>query len=76
MDGDGQFSPSTIKTQFTHVYILVKHEVIISEGKSIDGFRVAVTSSVDVPPFGPPLPNPPTFSDVNSLHQYLMAKCI
>jgi hypothetical protein len=75
LDGDMQFDPSSIKTQFTHVFILVKEEkVTTGDGQVITGFRVAITSSTDVPKFGPPLPNPPVFTDTKRLHQFLMAK--
>jgi Rap/ran-GAP len=75
LDGDMQFDPSSIKTQFTHVFILVKEEKVTNgDGKVINGFRVAIASSTDVPKFGPPLPNPPVFTDTQRLHQFLMAK--
>jgi hypothetical protein len=71
-----QFDPSSIKTQFTHVYIIVKHEMVPVNGKEVDGYRVAISHSVEVPKFGPALPNPPVFTDVNRLHEFLMAKRI
>lgn len=75
LDGDMQFDPSSIKTQFTHVFILVKEEKTTSaDGTTTTGFRVAITASTDVPKFGPPLPNPPVFTDTQRLHQFLMAK--
>lgn len=76
LDGDMQFDPSSIKTQFTHVYIIVKaEEVTISNGSVVSGYRVAVTTSADVAKFGPYLPNPPVFTDMSMLHNFLMAKC-
>lgn len=32
----------------------------------MDGLQVSVTAREDVPPFGPPLPNPPVFKKVSS----------
>lgn len=76
LDGDMQFDPSSVKTQFTHVYILVKQEMIKSSGEEISGYRVAISSSTDVAKFGPPLPNPPVFSDLTRLSQFLIAKLV
>jgi hypothetical protein len=70
-----QFDPSSIKTQFTHVYIIVKHELVTTNGKEEDGYRIAISHSTDVPKFGPALPNSPVFTNLNRLHDFLMAKC-
>jgi hypothetical protein len=69
-----QFDPTTIKTQFTHIYIIVKAEKVIQDGREVEGYRIAVSHSADVPRFGPPLPNPPVFTDIVRLHDFLMAK--
>ena len=74
MDGDMQFDPTSIKTQFTHGFIVVKDEPVEVDGKSVDGYRVAVAQMNEVPKFGPPLPNPPVFTNINRLHDYLLAK--
>ena len=75
LDGDMQFDPTSIKTQFTHVFVIIKQENVIKpDGSSISGYRVAITSSVDVPKFGPPLPNPPLFTDTVKLQHFLLAK--
>jgi hypothetical protein len=50
--------------------------VIHIEGKSTNGYRVAVTSSNDVQSFGPPLPNPPVFTNMSKLELFLLAKSI
>ncbi|KAJ3301079.1 Rap1 GTPase-activating protein 2 [Kappamyces sp. JEL0829] len=76
-DGDMQFDPTSIKTQFTHVYIIVKQETINNaDGTATVGYRIAISSSVDVPKFGPPLPNPPVFTDLGRMEQFLMAKLV
>jgi hypothetical protein len=49
---------------------------VIVEDQMIDGFRVAITRNNDVPKFGPALPNPPVFTDMTKLHNFLMAKSI
>ncbi|KAJ3271834.1 Rap/ran-GAP protein [Terramyces sp. JEL0728] len=54
----------------------VKHEIVNVNGQNVDGYRVAMTTSVDVPKFGPPLPNPPVFDSYIRLNQFLMAKLI
>lgn len=70
-----QFDPTSIRTQFTHVFILIKSEMVQNENDiSVPGYRVTVTSSVDVPKFGPPLPNPPVFTDFSTLQKFLLAK--
>ena len=74
-DGNMQFDPKSITTQFTHVFILIKSEVVQNENElSVPGYRVAVISSIDVPKFGPLLPNPPVFTDFAKLQKFLLAK--
>lgn len=71
-----QFDPTSIKTQFIHVYIIVKAEIVQNENEiPVPGYRIAITSSTDVPKFGPPLPNPPVFTDLAIMQKFLMAKC-
>jgi hypothetical protein len=71
-----QFDTTSVKTQFTHVYIIVKPEnEINADGSTLFGYRVAISSSIDVPKFGPPLPNPPVFTDMQRLSNFLLAKC-
>lgn len=72
LDGDMQFDPSTVKTQFTHVYIIIKQEMV----GNLEGYRVALSNSNDVSKFSPPLPNPPVFTDMKRLGQFLLAKLV
>lgn len=76
LDGDVEFDPKCIKTQFTHIFIVVKAETFVRNGMQVEGFRVAITSNLDVPKFGPPLPNPSRFFDDVQLHDFLIAKLI
>ncbi|KAJ2996016.1 Signal-induced proliferation-associated 1-like protein 2 [Globomyces sp. JEL0801] len=75
-DGEIQFDPKSFKTQFTHVFIVVKKEIVQVKGVNVVGYRIAVTSNVDVPKFGPPLPNPPVFHSKDSLYNFIMSKLI
>jgi hypothetical protein len=55
--------------------VIAKPEIVNVDGKELEGYRIAVSQSNDVPKFGPPLPNPPVFTEMNKLHDFLMAKC-
>ncbi|KAI9354879.1 hypothetical protein DFJ73DRAFT_297553, partial [Zopfochytrium polystomum] len=73
LDGDMQFDPSSIRSQFLHVFIAVQPR---STSTGEDAYKVNVTSSSDVPKFGPPLPYPPIFYDKFQLRDFLMAKIV
>ncbi|CAL4072455.1 unnamed protein product, partial [Meganyctiphanes norvegica] len=64
------FSPSYIKSQFTHVFALVSN--IVEE----DSYRLHVYSEETVPLFGPSLPCPPVFSNHQEFREFLLVKLI
>jgi Rap/ran-GAP len=76
LDGDIEFDPTTIKTQFTHIFIVVKEETFTVMGVPVEGYRIALTSNTDVPKFGPQLPRPSRFYDSNEVRDFLLAKMI
>lgn len=73
LDGpNAQFDPTCIASQFLHVYIIIKQEV----HQEVEGYRVIVTSSTDVPHFGPPLPTEGVFLHPSHLRHFILAKMI
>ncbi|KAI8903148.1 hypothetical protein EDD86DRAFT_182723, partial [Gorgonomyces haynaldii] len=76
LDGDVEFDPTSIRTQFTLVFIVIKEESIFVDGKQVDGYRIALTTNIDVPKFLPTLPNPSLFYDRNEIHEFLLSKII
>jgi len=57
-------NPRVLSIFFSHQYI------------SIIKKRVAVCSKESVPPYGPPLPDPPIFDDLKVLRKFLLTKCM
>lgn len=76
LDGDVEFDPTTIKTHFTHIFIVIKEETFTDMGPPIEGYRVAITSNTDVPKYGPAMPNPSRFYAPNELRDFLLARMI
>ncbi|KAI8903451.1 hypothetical protein DFJ77DRAFT_511060 [Powellomyces hirtus] len=75
LDGkNGHFDPRSIKSQFLHVFIAVQEDTTTRPGEV--GWRVVLASNVDVPWFGPELPNPPVFWNGAELREFLLAKMI
>ncbi|KAI9300489.1 hypothetical protein BJ944DRAFT_188203, partial [Cunninghamella echinulata] len=72
IDGHQPFDPTAIKSQFLHVFIIVRP--LEYQGKIC--WRVEITSVKDVPHFGPKLPPNQLFYDKTSLQQFLSAKLI
>jgi hypothetical protein len=75
-EGDGEFDPSWVKSQFNHVFIVVS-----VDGSSIPElgkirYRVSVTSKEDVPRWKPYLPYPPVFDREEDLRMWLLYKCV
>ncbi|TMW51106.1 hypothetical protein DOY81_003806 [Sarcophaga bullata] len=62
------FDPTWIKSQFTHIFAVVT--------KTQQTYRLAIFCDENVPPFGPTLPNPPEFTDVNLFREFLLVKLI
>ncbi|KAJ3153913.1 Signal-induced proliferation-associated protein 1 [Geranomyces variabilis] len=69
-----QFDPKSIKSQFLHVFIAIQEDTTTRPGQT--GWRVVLASNVDVPWFGPELPNPPVFWNPVELREFLLAKMI
>ncbi|KAM4726599.1 rap1 GTPase-activating protein 2-like isoform 1-T1 [Anableps anableps] len=67
------FVPDMIASNFLHAFILVQVEEPCSDSTS---YQVSVTAREDVPPFGPPLPNPPVFRKGPEFRQFLLTKLI
>ncbi|XP_075692189.1 signal-induced proliferation-associated 1-like protein 3 isoform X3 [Rhinoderma darwinii] len=67
------FTPQNIRSHFQHVFIIVRAHEPCTESVC---YRVAVTRSKDVPPFGPPIPNCVTFHKSDVFRDFLLAKVI
>ncbi|XP_027900805.1 rap1 GTPase-activating protein 2a isoform X2 [Xiphophorus couchianus] len=67
------FVPDMIASNFLHAYILVQVENPCTDHTT---YKVSVTAREDVPPFGPPLPNPPVFKKGPEFREFLLTKLI
>uniref|UniRef100_A0AAQ6AI49 Rap-GAP domain-containing protein n=1 Tax=Amphiprion ocellaris TaxID=80972 RepID=A0AAQ6AI49_AMPOC len=67
------FVPDMIASNFLHAFILVQVEEPCSDSTS---YKVSVTAREDVPPFGPPLPNPAVFKKGQEFREFLLTKLI
>ncbi|XP_078142802.1 rap1 GTPase-activating protein 2-like [Centroberyx gerrardi] len=67
------FVPDMIASNFLHAFILVQVENPCSDSTS---YKVSVTAREDVPPFGPPLPNPAVFRKGLEFRDFLLTKLI
>lgn len=65
------FVPDIIASNFLHAYVLVQVENPCSPDAT---YKVSVTAREDVPPFGPPLPNPPVFKKGAEFRDFLLTK--
>ncbi|RUS89085.1 hypothetical protein EGW08_003148, partial [Elysia chlorotica] len=67
------FTPQTVRSQFQHVFIIIK-----VNNPNTDGARysIAITRSKDVPPFGPPIPENCSFKKTQEFVDFLLAKII
>ncbi|KAJ3175454.1 Signal-induced proliferation-associated 1-like protein 2 [Irineochytrium annulatum] len=75
LDGpNATFDPLCIRSQFLHVFIIVKEERSAETGQL--GYRIVIATRNDVPDFGPPLPTPPVFYSRVALREFLMAKIV
>ena len=64
------FKPVFIKSQFTHVYLVVCYE------PQYNSYHLTVYSEKSVPLFGPSLPGCGGFSDHQTFRRFLLVKCI
>ncbi|KAJ8329472.1 hypothetical protein QVD99_005582 [Batrachochytrium dendrobatidis] len=83
LEDDAQFDPRAIRSQFTHIFVVIKQEKNLPAlNKSSDlenndtGYRVSITSNADVLRFGPSLPEPSVFVDMNEMREFLFCKLI
>uniref|UniRef100_A0A8C5EQ11 Rap-GAP domain-containing protein n=1 Tax=Gouania willdenowi TaxID=441366 RepID=A0A8C5EQ11_GOUWI len=67
------FVPDMIASNFLHAYLLVQPENPCTEQTT---YKVSVTAREDVPPFGPPLPNPAVFKKGPEFRDFLLTKLI
>uniref|UniRef100_A0A8C6WN07 RAP1 GTPase activating protein 2a n=1 Tax=Neogobius melanostomus TaxID=47308 RepID=A0A8C6WN07_9GOBI len=67
------FVPDLIASNFLHAYVLVQVENPCTEETT---YKVSVTAREDVPPFGPPLPNPAVFKKGPEFRDFLLTKLI
>uniref|UniRef100_A0A3Q1FI86 Rap1 GTPase-activating protein 2-like n=1 Tax=Acanthochromis polyacanthus TaxID=80966 RepID=A0A3Q1FI86_9TELE len=67
------FVPDMIASNFLHAFMLVQVEEPCSDNTS---YKVSVTAREDVPPFGPPLPNPAVFKKGQEFREFLLTKLI
>ncbi|MDP2436895.1 MAG: GTPase-activating protein [archaeon] len=63
------FCPTSVRTTFTHVYIVVRE---VEEGR----YDVGVVSRHNVPEFGPPLPSAELFEDNLIFRKWLLYKLV
>ncbi|RCH85749.1 Signal-induced proliferation-associated 1 like protein 2, partial [Rhizopus azygosporus] len=70
-EGNQTFNPKAIRSQFLHVYIVVRPETVHQKRH----WRVEVIKHKNVNQFGPPIPSPPLFDD-KELKSFLTLKLI
>ncbi|XP_028156562.1 rap1 GTPase-activating protein 1-like isoform X2 [Ostrinia furnacalis] len=67
------FTPDMIASHFLHAFIVVTP---VESAAGETRYKVAVTARVDVPFFGPTLPQPPIFKKGRELKEFLLTKLI
>ncbi|XP_017579931.2 rap1 GTPase-activating protein 2 [Pygocentrus nattereri] len=77
-EGHAPFICDVITSHFLHCFIAVRRVKKENGTDAGDGgaFQVSVTAREDVPPFGPPLPNPPIFTEGSVFREFLLTKLI
>ncbi|RNA22577.1 GTPase-activating Rap Ran-GAP domain 3 [Brachionus plicatilis] len=64
------FTPSSARSQFQHIFALVTYS------KKDNSYRLKIFSEQSVPPFGPSLPCPASFSNHKEFREFLLVKLI
>ncbi|KAL7319157.1 hypothetical protein PS15m_002326 [Mucor circinelloides] len=72
LEGSQKFNPKAIRSQFLHVYIVIRPEVV-NEKKC---WRIEILTKSNVGEFGPTIPSPPLFYDDDTLKEFLTLKLI
>ncbi|KAL9550474.1 hypothetical protein MBANPS3_004718 [Mucor bainieri] len=72
LEGSQTFNPKAIRSQFLHVYIIVRPEVV--NGSKC--WRIEVLTKSNVGEFGPTIPSPPLLYDDDTLKEFLTLKLI
>ncbi|XP_056023181.1 signal-induced proliferation-associated 1-like protein 1 isoform X3 [Ostrea edulis] len=67
------FTPKTVRSQFQHVFIIVRVHNPCTDNVH---YSIAVTRSKDVPPFGPHIPENAMFTRSDQFAEFLLAKVI
>lgn len=67
------FSPRRIRSQFQHVFIVVRAINPCTENTQ---YSVAVSRSKEVPIFGPPVPQGATFTKGKAFADFILAKVV
>eukprot|EP00795_Rhopilema_esculentum_P016927 gene16927-8416_t len=70
------FRPSAIKSNFLHVYIVIRPIININNNDKVSQYQVAVISRGLVLPFGPPLPTSGCFNEDEDFKNWLMTKIV
>jgi hypothetical protein len=75
-EGDGEFDPSLVKSQFNHVFV-----VITVDGSSIPEldkirYRITITCKTGVPRWEPYMPYPAVFDRDDMLREWLLYKVV
>lgn len=74
LDEDSVVDLSTFKSQFLHVFFIVRKDSHSRPGEV--GYRIYIVRNSDVPYFGPCLPIPPIFYDRESIREFIIGKMI
>lgn len=73
VDGDQPFVPNAIKSQFLHIFVIIRLVTLPDGAKA---YSATIACDEQVPEFGPPLPDPPIFRTPAELRAFLLCKMI